>query len=356
VNLRSIFAVLVRPGALAVCVAVVAGCGGAHSAPASSSHPATSSDSAVVSAAVSPSSTGAKGPAVDELMAAQHPLATEFPAVDGRSLNQLAQMASSATTLWSATGTFTPGTRRFAFGLTDTAQRFVYAPTAVYMAPTQTSPASGPFLAPADLMGVAPQYRSEQNAGPDGIRAIYWTELPVPRPGVFDVLTLSRADGKLIASLGEIAAGSSSPIPGVGQRPPDVSTETLASVHGDVSLLTTRLPPEQMHSVSFNQVLGKRPIALLFSTPELCTSRVCGPVTDIMVELQHQFAGRITFIHQEIYVDNDPSKGLRPQLAAFHLETEPWLFTISRQGLITARLEGAFGVNEARQALQAALH
>jgi hypothetical protein len=33
----------------------------------------------------------------------------------------------------------------------------------------------------------------------------------------------------------------------------------------------------------------------------------------------------------------------------------PWLFTINRQGVIAARLQGAFGVNEARQAIQAAL-
>jgi hypothetical protein len=119
--------------------------------------------------------------------------------------------------------------------------------------------------------------------------------------------------------------------------------------------VTTRTPPEQMHSVSFGQVLGQRPVALLFSTPELCTSRVCGPVTDIAVDLQSQFGSRITFIHQEVYVDNKPNLGLRPQLKAFHLQTEPWLFTVNRRGIIAARLEGAFGVNEVRQALQAAL-
>jgi hypothetical protein len=347
-NSQSIVAISRRLGAVAACLAVLAGCGAARSA-------TTSSSSTVASAEGSPPSTGAKRPAVDELIVAQHPRASEFPAVDGRSLNQLARLASSTTTQSAANGTFTPGIRRFAFGLIDAARRFAYGPTAVYIAPTQTSPASGPFLAPADPMGVARRYRSAQNAGPGGISAIYWTELPVPHAGVFDVLTLTRAGGALIASLGEIAVASSTPIPGVGQRPPGISTETLPSVHGDVRLLTTRVPPEQMHSVSFNDVLGKRPIALLFSTPELCTSRVCGPVTDIMVELQQQFAGRVTFIHQEIYVDNDPSKGLRPQLAAFHLRTEPWLFTINRQGVIAARLEGAFGLNEARQALQAAL-
>jgi hypothetical protein len=110
-----------------------------------------------------------------------------------------------------------------------------------------------------------------------------------------------------------------------------------------------------MQSVSFDQALGKRPIALLFSTPQLCTSRVCGPVTDIAVQLQQEFGNKVTFIHEEVYVDNQPKKGLRPQLKAFHLETEPWLFTINRQGVIAARLEGAFGVNEFRQAVQAAL-
>ena len=70
---------------------------------------------------------------------------------------------------------------------------------------------------------------------------------------------------------------------------------------------------------------------------------------------QQKFGNRIAFIHQEVYVNNQPTKGLRPQLKAFHLRTEPWLFTINRQGKIAARLEGSFGVNEFTQALQAAL-
>ena len=78
-------------------------------------------------------------------------------------------------------------------------------------------------------------------------------------------------------------------------------------------------------------------------------------MTDVAVQLQHQFGNRIVFIHQEVYVNNNPSKGLRPQMQAFHLQTEPWVFTINRQGVIAARLEGAFGLNELRQAINAAL-
>jgi hypothetical protein len=254
-----------------------------------------------------------------------------------------------------ATGTYTPGTRRLAFALTTSSNQFIYAPTAVYLASSPNGPAQGPFLAPADPTTVPSQFQSAQNAGPGGLKAIYHTQLPLPHPGVYYVLTLTRTIRGLIGSPGEVAVAASSPIPDVGQRPPDINTDTPASVHGNVSLLTTRTPPEQMHSVSFSQVLGKRPVALLFSTPELCTSRVCGPVTDVAVDLQPQFGSRLTFIHQEVYVDNKPNLGLRPQLKAFHLQTEPWLFTVDRRGIIAARLEGAFGLNEFRQALEAAV-
>ncbi len=225
----------------------------------------------------------------------------------------------------------------------------------MYISTTPGAPAKGPFLAPADPMSVAPQYRSKQNSGPGGIKAIYASELPIPHPGTYTVLSLTRGPHGLIGAPGEIAVASSSPIPDVGQKPPAIATDTVSTVHGDLALLTTRQPAEQMHAVSLPQVLGKRPVALLFSTPQFCVSRVCGPVTDVAVELQHEFGHRIAFIHEEVYADNQPSKGLRRQLQAFHLRTEPWLFVINRRGVIVARLEGAFGTTELAEALKQAL-
>jgi hypothetical protein len=54
-------------------------------------------------------------------------------------------------------------------------------------------------------------------------------------------------------------------------------------------------------------------------------------------------------------VDNDLRKGLRPPLRAYRLRTEPWLFTVDRQGRVAARLEGSFGNDEFRKAVEAAL-
>ena len=42
----------------------------------------------------------------------------------------------------------------------------------------------------------------------------------------------------------------------------------------------------------------------------------------------------------EIYNDNDPSKGVRPQVRAFHLPSEPWLFAIDRDGRRQGRDRG----------------
>jgi hypothetical protein len=333
---------------------LLAGCGSSSSSSSPAGH---ASASETASTATGPTTTPAPAPvAVAELPAAEHPSLSQFPPAHGRSLTKLGELVKSSGQFGAATGTFTPGTRRLAFGLTAPSGEFIYAPTAVYIAKTATSPATGPYLAPADPMSVAPQYRSKQNSGPGGIKAIYATQLPLPHAGTYTVLSITRTSKKkLIGSPGEVAVAPSSLIPNVGQRPPDIATDTDATVGGNTALLTTRVPPEQMHSVSFNQVLGKKPIALLFSTPQFCISRVCGPVTDVAVELQHQYGNRITFIHEEVYVNNQPSKGLRPQLKAFHLRTEPWLFTINRHGIITARLEGAFGTTELAQALKAAL-
>ena len=145
------------------------------------------------------------------------------------------------------------------------------------------------------------------------------------------------------------------PIPDVGEAAPKVATDTIGSVKGDEELLDTRTPPSDMHRSSFADVVGKKPVALLFATPQLCQSRVCGPVTDIALQMQAKYGSEVEFIHQEVYVDNDPKAGLRPPLQAFRLPTEPWLFVVGADGKITARLEGSFGLRAFENAVKTAL-
>jgi hypothetical protein len=82
-------------------------------------------------------------------------------------------------------------------------------------------------------------------------------------------------------------------------------------------------------------------------------SRVCGPVVDVAEQVKQVSGDRAAFIHMEIYKDNDPSlEERRPQVAAFGLPTEPWLFVIDSRGRIATEIEGAFGVEELTRALE----
>ncbi len=143
-------------------------------------------------------------------------------------------------------------------------------------------------------------------------------------------------------------------MPAVGDKAPRIETPTVASAGGDVKSIDTRVPPGSMHEVNFADAYGKRPILLLFATPALCQSRVCGPVVDIAEEVKASHKGDTAFIHMEIYNQNELEKGFRPQVAAYKLPTEPWAFAIDRKGKVAARLEGAYSEHELVEAVKAA--
>jgi hypothetical protein len=295
----------------------------------------------------------------DQVRAASAPAASDFPAPKGRSLQQVADgIGGGKLEAALASSVFTVGTNRLAFGVIDDQGQFVYGKTAVYVAPNPSAPAKGPFVAPADVLVTQPPYRSKQAATEqDPFAAIYAAHVPFRKQGAYSVLTATMVNGKLVAAPTQVQVSSRSadPIPEVGEKPPHVNTDTLASAKGDVASIDTRQPPDDMHGDSFAGVVGKKPVALLFATPQLCQSRVCGPVVDIAAQMKAKYGKQVDFIHQEVYVGNDPKKGLRPPLQAFHLRTEPWLFVVGRDGRITARLEGSVGVKAFEQALKTAL-
>lgn len=282
--------------------------------------------------------------------------AEDFPAIEGRTLQAIADTVQRGPQVGLATSVLLPRKERVAFGVMGADNRFVYAKSALYVAETPDSKARGPYPAPADSIVPNSPFLSRGTAADTaGIKAIYAAEVPFPKPGRYAVLAVSKVGSRLVGAATQVKVRGDSPIPDVGERPPQVDTETVASASGDMASIDTRVPPDDMHRESFKDVLGDRPVALLFSTPQLCQSRVCGPVTDIALQLESEFRDRMTFIHQEVYVDNVVDKGLRPPLQAFHLQTEPWLFTFDREGRVAARLEGSFGVDAFRGAVEAAL-
>jgi hypothetical protein len=221
----------------------------------------------------------------DRVRAAADPAASEFPATKGRSLQEVADsIGGGKLEAALASSVFTVGRNRLAFGVIDDQGQFVYGKTAVYVAPTPDAPAKGPFVAPADVLVTQPAYRSKQAATEqDPFAAIYAAQVPFRRKGAYSVLVATSVNGKLVAAPTQVhvTTAAADPIPEVGEKPPHVQTDTVASAKGDMKSIDTRVPPDDMHDDSFADVVGKKPVALLFATPQLCQSRVCGPVVDI---------------------------------------------------------------------------
>jgi hypothetical protein len=296
----------------------------------------------------------------ERVRAASDPDLSAFPVSDDKTLNQLAEevKGGGSTEVGLATSVFTVGESRLAFGMIDDQGQFVYGPTAVYVAPTPDSPASGPYPAPADVLVTEGRYRSRQAAEEsDPFAAVYQTRVPFEKQGPYAVLVVTQTGNTFVAAPTQVQVTTKEAdrVPDVGEPAPKADTDTLASLGGDEDLLDTRVPPSDMHAESFADVVGKKPVALLFSTPQLCQSRVCGPVTDIALQLKAEYGDRVEFIHQEVYKENDPQKGLRRPLEQFRVPTEPWLFMVGADGKITARLEGSFGLQAFQDAVETGL-
>jgi hypothetical protein len=320
---------------------------------------------ALAGACGSESEGGGDRPAAAEqrsrLNGADRPSAAQFPQPRrGESINELATRLRpvAEAQLGLATTVFTQGHSRVAFGVIGADDRFVYGPTALYHA-RGDGQVVGPVPAPADLLVTEPAFRSRQAASEsDPFSAVYAATVDLPEAGRRRVLAVTRTPRGVVAGGATIPVltEDQDPMPAVGEPAPRVETDTVAAAGGDLAAIDTRLPPApELHEASFAEVAGRKPVALLFATPQLCQSRVCGPVTDVLLQLRERYGDRVTFIHQEVYVDNDPSKGLRPPLRRFRLPTEPWLFTVGADGRVAARLEGSFGLDAVERALQAAV-
>jgi hypothetical protein len=308
--------------------------------------------------------TDAEGRAAAEtrkrLNGADRPNAADFPKPQGgQSLQAFADsLGASPGQAALASSVFTPGPNRVAFGVLDEQNTFAYGPSALYVArrPGSTK-VLGPFPAPADVLITEPGFRSKQAATEDDpFAAVYEArDVQLPSAGSWVTLTVTRANGGYVAASTQLRVAKRSPVPQPGDKAPVVDTET---VEDDPSLkkIDTRDPPaRELHEENFKDVVGRKPVALLFATPQLCQSRVCGPVVDIALQLRERYGDKVTFIHQEVYNGNKVDKGLRPPLARFGVPTEPWLFTVKSDGTVAAALEGSFGLRAFDRAVQAAL-
>ena len=291
-----------------------------------------------------------------------------FPQPSGRSFRALIGNMLQGPALAQSTPVIVPGRNRFGFALFDRGNRQIGdLEVSIYVARGLDEPVRGPYPARFEPITVKPPFISQTTAqDSNAAQSVYVSQVSFPRAGSYLVSAVARLDRKLVAtSPAQLMVAPDDALPGPGDKAISVHTPTVASVHGNVKSIDTRVPPDDMHSVDLVDALKrKRPVVLLFATPALCQSRVCGPVTDVTEQVKSEYGDRADFIHMEIYKDNNPNKGVRPQIPAWGLCSqrgksvvcnEPFLFTINRRGRVAAQLQGAFSVTELEDAVRKAL-
>ena len=290
------------------------------------------------------------------------PSSKNFPPAQGKTISQLLHGSGavpSELVVAPASQVFDTGAERYPFGVFTAGQEQVDdVEVALYFATDGKSPVIGPLPAKLETLETKPAYRSQNGSGPGEAKSVYVVpKVDFPKDGSYLAVAMIKGpSGKLEATrLPSPVVGRYPKVPKVGERPPKIETLTAADVGNDLEKIDTRVPPDQMHKVDFAEVLGKKPIVLVFATPALCQSRVCGPVVDVAQQVADKYEPEADFIHQEVYNENEISKGLRSQLKAFHLPTEPWTYLIGKEAVIKDRLSGAYGVDELEEAMQTIL-
>lgn len=202
----------------------------------------------------------------------------------------------------------------------------------VWIAPDTTSAATGPLTA---------NYR---DAGLPADKGFYEVQLTIPKDGTWLAVAIAQGSNRTDYGSGQFQVGRQTAMPKPGDHAVSVPTPTVKD-HRGVNPICTANPQCSMHAVSLDDALKSgKPTVLIIATPKFCTSALCGPETDVVQSVAKGFAGRMNFIHVEVYKDDKAAtiqrQLLSPAAAQWHLDQEPVIYYIDTSGIIHARTIG----------------
>lgn len=154
---------------------------------------------------------------------------------------------------------------------------------------------------------------------------------------------------------------------GVGDRAPAVRTPTAADVGGDLRRISSDPTPlPALYESSVDALLAAhRPFVLVFATPAFCVSAQCGPTLDRVKPFVAEYPD-VAFVNVEPYVlefvdgrlqpklDSNNQLQLVPAAQAFRIVSEPWIYVVDRSGTIVGSFEGIATDAELRAAIEEA--
>ncbi len=180
--------------------------------------------------------------------------------------------------------------------------------------------------------------------------AYYDFRFDAEEPGIYRLLIPEGPDGGVVL---QVFLREQVAIASPGDPLPGFDTPTLDDARG-VEPICTNDPQCEFHSVTLNEALSTgRSVAYLLGTPAFCSTGTCIPALDAMVQVMPDFADSAVAVHAEVYGDTTATT-LSPAMAASGLTFEPSVFITRPDGVVSERLDGIWGAEEFREAMERA--
>jgi hypothetical protein len=250
------------------------------------------------------------------------------------------------------------GQNRFAFGLLKGNQLLEWADVTlrVYMIRGSEAQLAAESKAPYQAVRNIKQERSvhRHSDGTEhihndnyGVRGIYMAQVSFARAGTWGIEILaSQKDGSHEVARAAVTVLDAPHTPAVGSLAPRSRNLIATDVKDLRQIDTSARPDSRLHQVRIADAIEQRkPQLIVFATPQFCTSRMCGPVVEIVRTLLPAYGKRVAFTHQEIWQDFATRQPF-PTVEEWRLPSEPWIFVVDGQGIIRAKFEGLVTLEE----------
>ena len=193
----------------------------------------------------------------------------------------------------------------------------------------------------------------------DGLAAPHYSlRFDAAESGFYELA--AAIDGQTQGLLFEVAEPVNTELVQVGEPLRSVDTPTFDDARG-FDPICTRFEPCPFHVQSLADVIGnERPTAFIIATPGFCRTVSCGPVVDLLIDLDPNTT--VDVVHSEVYTEpariNDigfAPELLGPAVSTYAMVFEPSFIVAGADDIVTARLDYAFDRAEMAEALATAL-